>query len=307
MTLLFSHPACLEHDTGGGHPESQARLRAVLETLDGPDFIKLDRRAAPRAERGHLVRVHDAGYVSRVYKSAPESGSIEFVSDTIMMPATLEAALRAAGSAVAAVDGILAGESDNAFCAIRPPGHHAGPKSTMGFCFFNNSAIAAAHARIAHGLSKIAIVDFDVHHGNGTQAIFRSDSDVFFASVHQALIFPKTGTSGETGVGNVLNTPLRRKAGRAEFLAAITEEIAPAIIAHAPELIVISAGFDSHLADPIGDMKLNEDDFAAATRALMEAADACCSGRIVSLLEGGYNPAALASSVAAHVRELMKR
>ncbi|MGE0743930.1 MAG: histone deacetylase family protein [Rhodospirillales bacterium] len=302
--LVFHHPSALEHDTGGGHPERADRVRAVEAALDRSG-IHLTRREAPRASLDHLVRVHRPEYVDALLEAVPAHGLVMVDGDTILSPASGEAALRAAGGLVAAVDAVLGGEATTAFCIARPPGHHAEPARGMGFCLFNNVAVGAAHARIAHGVSRVAIVDFDVHHGNGTQAIFEHDSSVFFASTHEYPLYPGTGASGERGVGNILNVPLRPRSGSAQFRNAIEEAVLPALRAFEPEFLMISAGFDAHERDPLSTLQLTEDDYAWVTRRLREVAEASCGGRIVSTLEGGYDLAALGASATAHVRELV--
>ncbi len=306
MTLLFEHAACLEHDTGHGHPESADRLRALLARLEAPEFDGLGRRPAPRAERAQLSRVHEIPYISRVYATAPESGEAYLAPDVILSPGTLEASLRAAGAVCAAVDAVAAGEANNAFCAVRPPGHHAATGNSMGFCVFNNVAVGAAHARVAHGYGRVAVIDFDVHHGNGTEAIFRRDPTVFVGSIHQSFIFPKSGDSSERGVGNIVNVPLARRAGSKEFGQALDEKILPALRRFAPEFILVAAGFDAHVRDPVGDLRLRTADYKSITESILAAADDCCGGRIVSVLEGGYDPEALADAGAAHLRALMQ-
>jgi acetoin utilization deacetylase AcuC-like enzyme len=304
-TLLFSHPACLDHDTGYGHPESAARLSALLERLDAPEFSMLQRRSAPPAQQMQLTRVHEASYVLRVLSAIPKSGEASIAPDVAVTPGSGEAALRAAGSVCAAVDAIKAGEAHNAFCAVRPPGHHAGPNSTMGFCIFNNVAVGVEHARQVHGFKRVAVIDFDVHHGNGTQAIFRNDPDVCFASIHQSMIFPRSGDSTEVGVGNLRNVPLIRGTSAAAFRDAFAKEVMPHLRAFDPDFLFISAGFDAHVRDPLGDLKLMTADFAWLTEQLKDFAEACCGGRLVSVLEGGYNPGAVADAGAAHLRVLM--
>jgi len=306
MTILFTHPACLNHDTGYQHPESPERLTAVLKMLDGRDFAALDRRSAPCAERAQIARAHDIKYLSFVFETVPDVGEAKLAPDTIVSPGSLTAALRAAGAACAAVDAVVTGEARNAFCATRPPGHHAAAGNTMGFCIFNNVAVAVEQARHVHGLKRVAVVDFDVHHGNGTEAIFRQDADVMVANIHQSLIFPMSGESSERGVGNLANVPLVRNTAAADFRCAFDEKILPPLRAFAPELLFISAGFDAHVRDPLGDQRLKTSDFGEMTVQLMEIAADCCDGRIVSVLEGGYNPEALALSCAAHVAALMK-
>ncbi len=304
-TILYYHPACLKHDTGAGHPESGERLQALIERLAAPEFAALDRRAAPRAARSQISRVHDIPYISKVFNSIPESGEAKLAPDTIVSPGSGEASLRAAGSVCAAVDAIAANEAKNAFCAVRPPGHHAAANSTMGFCVFNNVAVGIEHLRAAHGAERVAAVDFDVHHGNGTQAIYRADANVLFASIHQSFTFPKSGDAGETGVGNVINVPLVRKSSREVFKTAFEEKILSRLRQFRPEFLFISAGFDAHVRDPIGEQRLMTDDFTWITEELVRVAEASCGGRIVSVLEGGYSPDAVADAGAAHVRALM--
>ncbi len=304
-TLLYTHPACLEHDPGQYHPESPARLRAVLEALDAPEFARLDRREAPEADLDDIARVHPRRFVERMLAAVPAAGHAGIDADTILSPASGRAALRAAGAVVAAVDAVVAGEADNAFCAVRPPGHHAEPGRAMGFCLFNNVAIGALRAREAHGLARVAVIDFDVHHGNGTQARFAADSTLFYASTHQYPLYPGTGGRAETGVGNIVNVPLRPMSGSREFRLGMTREILPALDAFRPEMVLISAGFDAHKSDPLAQLLLDEADYTWITEQLLEIARHHAGGRVVSTLEGGYDLAALASSAAAHVRVLM--
>src|SRR5216684_2470515 len=255
-TRLYTHPACLEHDPGQYHPESPARLRAVLEALDAPEFAGLDRREAPEASLDDIARVHPRGFVERMLAAVPASGHVGIDADTILSPESGRAALRAAGAVVAAVDAVVAGEADNAFCAVRPPGHHAEPGRAMGFCLFNNIAIGALRARAAHGLARVAVVDFDVHHGNGTQARFADDASLFYASTHQFPLYPGTGAAGETGVGNIVNVPLPPMAGSRQFRLGVASEILPALDAFRPEFVLISAGFDAHRSDPLAQLLL---------------------------------------------------
>ena len=304
-TLLYTHPACLDHDPGQYHPESPARLRAVLQALDGPDFTRLDRREAPEATLDDIARVHPRRFVERMLAAVPASGHAGIDADTILSPASGRAALRAAGAVVAAVDAVVAGEAANAFCAVRPPGHHAEPGRAMGFCLFNNAAVGAMRARQAHGLARVAVVDFDVHHGNGTQAAFYDDPSLFYASTHQFPLYPGTGARGETGVGNIVNLPLPPMAGSREFRTGVAREILPALDAFRPELVVISAGFDAHKSDPLAQLLLDESDYTWITEQLLEVAGRHAGGRVVSTLEGGYDLAALGASAAAHVRVLM--
>ena len=304
-TFLYTHPACLDHDPGRHHPESAARLRAVLDALADPEFDRLDRREAPEATLEDLLRVHPRPHVERLMHAVPKSGHVGIDADTILSPASGLAALCAAGAVVAAVDAVVANEADNAFCAVRPPGHHAEPDRAMGFCLFNNIAVGALRAREAHGLQRIAVIDFDVHHGNGTQAAFEADNALFYASTHQSPLYPGTGSVGETGVGNIFNVPLRPMAGSTQFRTAMSERILPALDAFRPEFVLISAGFDAHRSDPLAQLLLDEDDFIWITERLIDIADRHAGGRVVSALEGGYDLAALATCVAAHIRVLM--
>jgi acetoin utilization deacetylase AcuC-like enzyme len=304
-TFLYSHPACLDHDTGYDHPESSERLRAVLEELKGPDFTGLEWRQAPKAEHGQLTRVHDAAYVARVFAAIPKQGRAQFdPTGTVISAASEEALLRAAGAVCAATDAVARGEARNAFCAVRPPGHHAERGRTSGFCFFNNIAIGALHAQTVHGHRRVAVVDFDVHHGNGTQDILENRPDMFFASTHQSFLFPNTGRIDDNSE-TVVNVPLARGFGGAEFRRLFAEKVISRLTFFAPDFLFISAGFDADRRDPIGGLRLNPDDFAWATRELMKVADKCCDGRIVSAMEGGYDPRAQATCTAAHVRALM--
>jgi acetoin utilization deacetylase AcuC-like enzyme len=302
--LLYTHPACLAHDAGPGHPESPARLRAVLEALDVDRFAKLGRIEAPRVTREQLARVHTGGLIDEVFAMAPSDGYARLDPDTAMSPDSLEAAQRAAGAVCAAVDAVVDGNAMRAFCAVRPPGHHATRDTAMGFCLFNSVATGAAHA-LARGLARVAIVDFDVHHGNGTQDIFWEDPRVLYASTHQSPLYPGTGMPAETGAGNIVNIPLARGAAAAEFRAAFTDTILPKLRAFAPELMMISAGFDAHRLDPLADLNLVADDYAWVTRELVGVAQESAHGRVVSSLEGGYSLQALRESVAAHVGALM--
>ena len=305
-TLLFTHPACLEHDPGQGHPESPARLEAVLTALDAPGFDGLERLEAPLVEAVHLARIHPAPYIEAVFDAIPGSGSAGLDPDTLVSPGSGEAAKRAAGAVCAAVGAVVAGEGGNAFCAVRPPGHHAEPIRAMGFCLFNSVAVGALQAREAHGLRRVAVVDFDVHHGNGTQAAFWEDPDLFYASTHQMPLYPGTGGADERGMsGNIVNVPLAPMAGSLEFRHGMRETILPALIRFEPEFVLISAGFDAHEDDPLAGLCLHEDDYAWVTNELLAVARDFCGGRLVSSLEGGYSLGALARSAAAHVSALM--
>ena len=304
-TLLYSHRTCLEHDPGGYHPESPARLRAVLAALDDPEFARLERRDAPEATITDLLRVHSQRHVERVLEAIPKSGHVAIDADTILSPASGLAALRAAGAVVAAVDAVVSKQAHNAFCAVRPPGHHAEPGRAMGFCLFNNAAIGALSARDMHGLARVAVIDFDVHHGNGTQAAFEADSSLFYASTHQSPFYPGSGAAGETGVGNIVNVPLRSMSGSSQFRLAMTQRILPALDDFRPNLVIASAGFDAHRSDPLAQLMLDEADYTWVTEKLVEIADRHAEGRFVATLEGGYDLAALGSCVAAHIRVLM--
>ncbi|MCZ6837642.1 MAG: histone deacetylase family protein [Alphaproteobacteria bacterium] len=307
-TFLFSHPACIEHDPSPNHPESPERLRRVLQVLEAPEFEALERREAPQATTAQIALMHPESQINRIFSKIPQSGYAQIDADTIASPGSGEAALRAAGALVAAVDAVMAGEADNAFCAVRPPGHHAEAQQSMGFCLFNNIAIGAAHARTAHGLGRIAVMDFDVHHGNGTQAMFWDEPDMLYTSTHQSPLYPGTGSATERGAsGNIINAPLPPGAGSEAFRAAMGATILPAIRRFEPEFLFISAGFDAHLRDPLAQLQFTTEDYRWATETLCEIADGCCDGRVVSTLEGGYDLDALGDSVAAHVQALMVR
>jgi acetoin utilization deacetylase AcuC-like enzyme len=304
-TLLYTHEACLEHDPGSYHPESPDRLRAVLAGLGREEFAGLERREAPRAELDEVARVHPRAFIEEVLAAVPQRGHAALDADTVLSPRSGEAALRAVGAVCAAVDAVVDSEGDNAFCAVRPPGHHAEADRAMGFCLFNSVAIGAQRVRQKHGLERAAVIDFDVHHGNGTQAIFENNPHVFYASTHQSPLYPGTGARSDTGVGNIVNVPLRPMSGSAEFRRAFNELILPALEDFRPDFILISAGFDAHRADPLAQLMLVEADYAWVTERLMACAARHCQDRIVSSLEGGYDLDALAASAAAHVRALM--
>ncbi len=305
-TLLYYHPVCAQHDTGPGHPERTDRLGAVMAALETADFRGLERRAAPRAAIEQIERVHPRAQIDHILGSVPSSGRAQIDADTVISPRSGEAALRAAGAVVAAVDQVVAGPHRRAFCAVRPPGHHAEPARAMGFCLFNSIAVAAAHARAVHGVGRVAVVDFDVHHGNGTQASFWDEPDLFYASTHQAPLYPGTGDPEERGVANnILNAPLAPFDNSAAFRHAIESQVMPALERFRPELLLISAGFDAHRADPLAQLNLETEDFGWVTSKLCDLADDMCGGRVVSTLEGGYDLEALAASAAAHVAALM--
>jgi acetoin utilization deacetylase AcuC-like enzyme len=307
-TLLYLHPSSLEHDPGPGHPESPARMRAIMTILEREErkgaLIDVERREPPRATTEQLERVHTARYVEAVLGAVPASGHVRLDPDTAMSPGSGEAALRTAGAAVAAVDAVIAGEGVNAFCALRPPGHHAEAERAMGFCLFNQVAVGARQALEAHGLARISIFDFDVHHGNGTQHSFEREPRVQYLSTHQWPLYPGTGAREETGVGNIVNRPLPAGTGSREWRRVVEADILPAIDAFAPELIMISAGFDAHRADPLAMMELEEDDYRWVTIRLVELARKHADNRVVSVLEGGYDLSALANSALAHLNAL---
>ena len=307
-TTLITHPDCSTHFTPPGHPEQVARLQYILDALDGPAFMALRREKAPVAADDDILRVHPLDYVQSIVDIAPERGAVALDADTHMSAGSLNAAFRALGANVRAVDMVMQGETANAFAAVRPPGHHAETATAMGFCLFGNVVAGARHALDHHGLERVAILDFDVHHGNGTQDLVEEDARIFFASSHQMPLFPGTGSADEVGAhDNVMNVPLATDAGSAEFRAVWQDQILPAVTRFDPQMIFISAGFDAHRADPLAQVNLVTEDFTWITERICDLADAHCEGRIVSTLEGGYDLEALAASVAAHVKVLMER
>jgi acetoin utilization deacetylase AcuC-like enzyme len=303
---LYTHSACLKHDPGAFHVERPARLRTILQALDHDRYAAVERTEAPRATREALLRVHDAAYVDNVLRGAPPGMPYALDADTWLDADSPEAALRAAGALAAAVDAVLGGQCQRAFCAVRPPGHHATRDQAMGFCLFNNVAVGAAHALAAHGLQRVAIADFDVHHGNGTQAIFASEPRVLFASSHQSPLYPGTGSEAERGAGNIINGTLPPGAGSTEFRALWSEQLLPRLYAFRPQLVLVSAGFDGHRCDPLAELQLGREDYAWISTQLLALARAHADGRLVSTLEGGYDLPALADSVCAHVSALME-
>ncbi|QHQ36960.1 histone deacetylase family protein [Algicella marina] len=306
-TALLHHADCLGHVTPYGHPEQVARLEYVSRALSTDEFAPLVRVEAPLGEDAHLLLAHPQAYVTAIRNAAPADETISLDPDTHMSPGSLNAALRAVGANVKAVDMVLDGEVGNAFCATRPPGHHAEKQTPMGFCLFGNAVIAARHALRAHGLSRAAIIDFDVHHGNGTQDLVWDDADILFASSHQSPLYPGSGKPEEQGAhGQIVNVPLPPNSDGTLFRKSYERIVFPAVEAHKPEIIIISAGFDAHRDDPLANLNLIEEDFAWATREICRLADGLCGGRVVSTLEGGYDLDALASSAAAHVRTLME-
>jgi acetoin utilization deacetylase AcuC-like enzyme len=307
-TLLLTHPACLGHEPGPHHPERPDRLRAVLAALDDEAFAGLKRAEAPAATLEQLLRVHPENYVQAMIGAKPAPGEYAMIDgDTIMSSGSIDAALRAAGAVVAGVDAVMGGKADTAFAAVRPPGHHATPDIPGGFCLFNNVAIGARHAQARHGVERVAILDFDVHHGQGTQAVVEPDPSLFYGSTHQYPLYPGTGHARERGIdGNVANVPLRPNSGSVQFRHAWGDTILPQLDRFAPQLVIVSAGFDGHAVDPLAQLNLETEDFAWITRELLAIADRHAQGRLVSALEGGYDLDALADATQAHVRELMR-
>ncbi len=311
-TLLISHPSFAQHDTGPGHPERIERVRAIDVALSAPEFDALLREEArlPDDIETHILRAHTKGLLDRARACAKEAmhRPSYLDPDTVMSPGTWEAVQRAVGAVMRGVDAVYDPEAGihNVFCQVRPPGHHAESNRSMGFCVLNSVAIAALYAKAHHSAERVAVIDFDVHHGNGTQDIFWSDKTLFYGSTHQMPHYPGTGSVSERGVGNIWNAPLRSGEGGVEFRAAMDRIILPSLDEFAPDIILVSAGFDAHLHDPLGGLRLVESDYQWVTEKLMDAAARHCKGRLVSALEGGYSVNDLASSVATHVRTLMK-
>ncbi|RWC50906.1 MAG: histone deacetylase family protein [Mesorhizobium sp.] len=305
-TRLYTHPIFLEHLTPPGHPERPDRLRAIERVLDDEAFAALDRVQAPEGDEATILYAHPADFVARVRAAIPDEGIARIDADTSVSPKSWQAAITAVGAANAAVDDVFSGRADNAFVAARPPGHHAEKTTAMGFCLFNTAAIAARYAQKKHGVERVAVVDWDVHHGNGTQDIFWDDPSVLYCSTHQMPLYPGTGAKNETGAGNIVNAPLAPQTGSEVFRDAFLSRVLPSLDNFAPDLIIISAGFDAHHRDPLAEINLTEDDFDWATGQLMQRAARHSGNRLVSLLEGGYDLQGLAFSVAAHVGRLMK-
>ena len=304
-TLLLSHPACLNHLTPAGHPERPDRLRAIEQVLEDEKFQSLARVEAPLGPVDIIALCHPMDYIEAIREASPTEGLVRLDADTAMSPGSFEAALRAVGGAKLAVDEVMAGKASNAFVATRPPGHHTETARPMGFCLFNNAAIAARYAQQSHGVERAAIVDFDVHHGNGSQEIFWADKTVMYCSTHQMPLFPGTGALSETGVGNIFNAPLKPGDDGDDFREAMLSRVLPALHDFAPDFLLVSAGFDAHVKDPLAQLRLVEADFAWITEKLLEAATKHTGGKLVSTLEGGYDLDALASSTAVHVKTLM--
>ena len=299
---LFTHPDMLAHRPGVGHPESPERLQAVLDALDAAD-LGLDRHAATEAAVADLERLHPADHVARLLAAAPDSGLRQLDADTVLSPGSVRAARLAAGAVIDAVRAVARGETARAFAAVRPPGHHAEPDTSMGFCLFSNVAVAARVAQ-SEGMARVAVIDFDVHHGNGTQAAFETDDSLFLGSIHQSPLYPGTGAASETGVGNIVNVPVPPHAAREAWRGSFAGGLMPALEAFRPDLILISAGFDAHRRDPLAHQSLEAEDFAWATRAVLEVARSRCGGKVVSSLEGGYDLEGLGRSAVAHVQAL---
>jgi len=297
---LFTHPDMIEHRPGVGHPERPERLQAVLDALDAAGLSR-ERHAATEAALADLERLHPAAHVARILAAGPVEGLAALDADTLLSPGSVRAARLAAGAVIDAVRAVARSETARAFAAVRPPGHHAEPDTPMGFCLFSNVAVAARVAQ-SEGFARVAVVDFDVHHGNGTQAAFEGDASLFLASIHQSPLYPGTGAASETGVGNIVNAPVQPHAARESWRAAIADTLMPALESFSPDLILISAGFDAHRRDPLAHQSLEADDFAWATRAVLEVARQTCSGKVVSSLEGGYDLEGLGRSAVAHVQ-----
>lgn len=306
-TLLVTHPACLDHIPPAGHPERPDRMRAIERALEEERFQTLLRDQAPLAALETIALCHPMDYIEQIRDASPREGLARLDADTTMSPGTYEAALRAVGAATFCVDEVMTGKVANAFSATRPPGHHAETAKPMGFCFFNSAAIAARHAQDRYGIDHVAIIDFDVHHGNGSQDIFWDDSSVMYCSTHEMPLYPGTGAIGERGRHNtIVNAPLRSGDGGPAFRAAFEEVILPRLRDFKPELVILSAGFDAHTRDPLASLNLLEDDFSWVTKKMMDVADTYAKGRLVSVLEGGYDLVGLARSVAVHVSALMR-
>jgi len=306
MTILFTHQSCLLHEVAAGHPENPSRLK-VLEALFADDiFNELERRDAPLGTVDQIALMHSEQYIEEIVRAVPDNELIYLDADTSLSHGSIEAAMRGCGSVCAAIDALMTENAKNAFCAVRPPGHHAETEKAMGFCLFNNAAIGAAYAREKFKVDRVAVVDFDVHHGNGTQEMFWSQPNLLYTSTHQMPLFPGTGAVSEFGEhNNVINAPLSAGSGSSEFRTAFNEIIFPGLRKFSPDLLIISAGFDAHADDPLANLNLCEDDFSWITLELLAIAEKYSDGRLVSVLEGGYNLEALSRSVSVHVRGLM--
>ncbi|MDZ7824357.1 MAG: histone deacetylase family protein [Ahrensia sp.] len=308
-TRYYEHDIFKQHITPPGHPERVDRLRALEKALEAEEFAALDRRQAMGADESAVLLAHPEEYLIRVKSQIPTEaeGSARIDDDTVVSPKSLDAALHGVGASMAAVDDVFSGAADNVFVASRPPGHHAERNAAMGFCLFNNVAIAAQHAKKTHGAERVAIIDWDVHHGNGTQDIFWNDASVLYCSTHQMPLYPGSGAKGETGAfNNICNAPLNPGDGSDQFREAFKSRVLQSVQAFSPDLVIISAGFDAHYRDPLAQINLDHDDFDWATGRLMEIATHCCDNRLISVLEGGYDLQGLAVSAAAHIHRLMR-
>lgn len=306
--IVFSHDSAHDHDPGPGHPEAPVRMRTIMAALDEEPVPGVSHREAPPATRAQIASVHPERYIDRILSNVPDDGYVRIDGDTVMSPASGDAALRQSGGVCAAVDAVMTDDSLRAFSCMRPPGHHAEPEQAMGFCLFNGIAVGAMHARNAHDTHRVAVFDFDVHHGNGTQAMFWSDPDALYLSTHQMPLYPGTGAVTERGAHrNIVNVPCSPGTGSKPWRQMVEKQILPAIDGFVPDLLLISAGFDAHATDQLAQMQLVEDDFFWVTERLVEAAERHCGGRLVSVLEGGYNPPALAASVIAHLEAMSLR
>ncbi len=305
-TLLVTHPTCLDHDTGHGHPERPDRIRALNKVFSQERFSSLIRKEAPMGLDQDILRAHPQTHVDRVKQSIPQSEYNFIDGDTLLSPMSLEPIYRAVGAGILAVDEVMENRAKNAFCSMRPPGHHAERTRAMGFCFFNNIAIAAFYAKEKYGCERIAVIDFDVHHGNGTQDIFWKEPNMFYGSTHQMPLFPGTGHPSEKGEGNIVNVPLQSGADGNFYRTITQEELLEPLKQFSPDMLFISAGFDAHTRDPLSTINLSADDFEWITQKLMEVADISCSGRVISMLEGGYDLLGLTESASAHVECLMQ-
>lgn len=303
---LFYHPECERHNPPEGHPECAARLGVVMDALKGKDFSDLVRFEADQATQDMLLLVHPESHINHVKDNIPPQGIYSLDADTHLSTGSYRSALRAVGAVCGAIDKVMAGEMDNAFCAVRPPGHHAEPDQAMGFCLFNSVAIGALYARKVHFCRRVAIIDFDVHHGNGTQTVVEQHKGLFYGSTHQSPLYPGTGHLQDQGRGIIVNAPLADGSGSHAFRRAYEERILPELEKFKPDFILISAGFDGHAMDPLANLNLNEEDFFWITSRIMDMARSHCHGRLVSSLEGGYNLSVLGESAAAHVSALMR-
>ena len=305
-TIVLTHDLCAEHIVPRGHPERPARIQAVLKAFEDDALKGIPRRTAPRARLEDIERVHSKEMVSDVMERMPSEGIESLDADTCISAQSGEAALHAAGAAMAAVDALIEGDGEHVFCAVRPPGHHAEPGRSMGFCLFNNIAVAALYARDKYGIDRIGVVDFDVHHGNGTQAAFEQDANLFYASTHETPLYPGTGARHERGIdGNIVNEPLEPGAGGKDFRKAFEKRILPELDRFRPQLLLVSSGFDAHARDPLAHLQLEESDFAWAGERLAERARESETGAMVSVLEGGYDLFALRESVAAYIKAII--